>query len=251
MKIWLLYSLALAAVVGAYLAPRIGQDPAYHLFADQRTLAGIPHFWNVVSNLPFLFVGAYGVWGWRRARWEHHHDRWSWLVVALSGFLIGLGSGYYHYSPDNQTLFWDRLPMTLGFMGVFSAVIAERVNARAGWLLLGPFLVWGIVSVELWRRSELAGAGDLRMYALVQFYPILAIPLMLWLFPPRYTASHRIWQMILWYLAAKLLELLDAPIHRALGMHMSGHALKHLAAAMALWMPLRMLAERSPTSASD
>jgi len=250
-KLWLFYGLALVAVAGAYLAPRIGQDPAYHLFADRRTLAGVPHFWNVVSNLPFLFVGAYGLWAWRRSRWEHHNDRWPWLVVALSGFLIGLGSGYYHFNPDNQTLFWDRLPMTLGFMGVFSAVIAERVNARAGWLLLGPLLVWGVVSVEMWRRSELAGAGDLRMYALVQFYPILAIPLMLWLFPPRYTGSLRIWQMIIWYLTAKVLELLDVPIHRALGMQMSGHALKHVAAAMALWMPLRMLAERRPSAPAD
>ncbi|MBI2686705.1 MAG: ceramidase domain-containing protein [Acidobacteria bacterium] len=250
MKIRILYLLALAAVIGAYLAPRIGQDPAYHFFADQRTLLGVPHFWNVVSNAPFLFVAAYGVAVWRRARWAHHQDRWAWLVVALSGFLIGVGSGYYHYSPDNQTLFWDRLPMTLGFMGVFSAVIAERVSARAGWYLLVPFLVWGVVSVEWWRETELAGAGDLRMYALVQFYPMLAIPLMLWLFPPRYTASHRIWQMILWYVAAKILEAADVAVFHALGMQMSGHALKHLAAAMALWMPLRMLAEREPTSPS-
>lgn len=248
MKVAALYLLALVAVVGAYLAPRIAQDPAYHLFADQRTLAGIPHFWNVISNVPFLFVGAYGLAVWRRANWHHHRDRWAWLVVASSGLLIGLGSGYYHWSPDNQTLFWDRLPMTLGFMGVFSAVIAERISARAGWLLLGPFLAWGLLSVELWRRSELAGAGDLRMYALVQFYPMLAIPLALWLFPSRYTGSIRIWQMIGWYMAAKILEALDLEIHRALGMQMSGHALKHVAAAIALWMPLRMLAERSPTA---
>ncbi|HEU0122260.1 MAG TPA: ceramidase domain-containing protein [Bryobacteraceae bacterium] len=248
MKIWLLYLLALAAVAGAYFAPRIGQDPAYHAFADQRTLAGVPHFWNVISNAPFLLVGSYGVWAWRRANWQYHNDRWAWLVVALSGFLIGIGSGYYHYDPNNQTLFWDRLPMTLGFMGVFSAVIAERVSARAGWWLLAPFLVWGVASVEIWRRSELAGAGDLRMYALVQFYPMLAIPLMLWLFPPRYTASHRIWEMILWYVAAKILEALDVPIHRATGLQMSGHALKHVAAAMALWSPLRMLRERTPSA---
>lgn len=247
MRVWPLYLLALAAVAGAYLAPRIAQDPAYHRFADQRTLAGIPHFWNVVSNLPFFLVGAYGLFAWRKARWQHHHDRWPWLVAALSAFFIGTGSGYYHWNPGNQTLFWDRLPMTVGFMGVFAAVVAERVNARAGWWLLGPFLVWGVVSVEFWRRTELAGAGDLRMYALVQFYPMLAIPLMLWLFPPRYTAAHRIWLMILWYLAAKILEALDVPIYRTLGGEMGGHALKHLAAAMALWMPLRMLAERAPT----
>ncbi|MBY0507807.1 MAG: ceramidase [Bryobacteraceae bacterium] len=245
MKVWPLYLLALVAVAGAYLSPRLAQDPPYHAFADQRTLWGVPHFWNVVSNAPFWLVGAYGLWAWSRARWEHHHDRWAWLVVSLAGFLIGAGSGYYHYAPDNATLFWDRLPMTLGFMGVFSAVIAERVSARVGWWMLGPFLAWGVVSVELWRRSEAAGAGDLRMYALVQFYPMLAIPLMLWLFPARYTASHRVWQMILWYVVAKVLESADGVIYAVLGM--GGHALKHLAAAMALWMPLRMLAEREPS----
>ena len=113
MKIRILYLLGCVAVAGAYLSPQMGQDPAYHAFADQRTLLGIPHFWNVVSNAPFLLVGAYGLWAGSRARWQHHHDRWAWLIVALSGFLIGLGSGYYHYAPDNQTLFWDRLPMTV------------------------------------------------------------------------------------------------------------------------------------------
>lgn len=244
MRVRALYLLALLAVAGAYLSPRIGQDAGYHRFADQRTMWGVPHFWNVVSNAPFLLVGSFGLWAWGRAQWQHHHDRWAWLVVASSGFLIGAGSGYYHYRPDNQTLFWDRLPMTLGFMGVFAAVISERVNARAGWWLLGPFLLWGLASVEMWRRTELAGAGDLRMYALVQFYPMLAIPLMLWLFPARYTASHRVWEMIAWYLAAKFLEAADQPVYQWLGM--SGHAVKHLAAAMALWSPLRMLAEREP-----
>ena len=80
-------------MAGAYLAP-LPQDPAYYAFAHQRTLLGLPHFWNVVSNAPFLFVGPYGLRAWRRARWERHHDRWAWLVVSLAGFRIGTGSGY-------------------------------------------------------------------------------------------------------------------------------------------------------------
>src|ERR1700746_1848008 len=43
------------------LLPPIPQDQSYHQFADQRTLLGIPNFWNVVSNLPFLVVGAAGL----------------------------------------------------------------------------------------------------------------------------------------------------------------------------------------------
>lgn len=248
MRIWLFFGLGLVAVLVALFAPPIPQNPEYHHFADIRTFLRIPNFWNVVSNIPFLVVGCYGVWAWRRAQWEHPADQRAWLVVALAGFLIGPGSAYYHWDPNNLTLFWDRLPMTLAFMGVFSAVISERVSMRAGWFLLGPFLALGIASVEYWRRSELAGHGDLRLYALVQFYPMAAIPLMMWLFRSRYSGSERVWWMVIWYVAAKLLEAFDPEIYRFTGHAMSGHALKHAAAAIALWMPLKMLVERTPKS---
>lgn len=243
-RLVILIGLAVAAVIAALLAPRVPQDPAYHNFIDQRLLLGVPNFWNVVSNVPFFFVGVYGLWAWPRAKWEQVDDRRAWAVVVAAAFLIGAGSGYYHWSPDNLTLFWDRLPMTIGFMGVFSAVIAERVHQRVGYFLLGPFLVLGILSVEVWRQGELAGVGDLRFYALVQFYPMLAIPLMLWLYRSRYTHSAEIWRMVIWYVAAKLLEMFDREIWAITGSQMSGHALKHVAAAIALWMPLRMIAHR-------
>jgi hypothetical protein len=238
MRIRLLYALVIAAALGAYLSPPIAQDPGYHRFADQRALAGIPHFWNVVSNTPFLLVGAFGLNAWRKSGWSHSEDRWPWLAATLAAFLIGGGSSYYHARPDDRTLYWDRLPMTLGFMAVFTAVIAERVHQPAGWRMFGPLLALGFISVEVWRRT-----GDLRLYALVQFFPILAIPLILSLFPGRYSASRRLWQMIAWYAVAKALEAFDLPIYESLGI--GGHSLKHLAAAIALWMPLRMLRERT------
>src|SRR5262249_27963777 len=58
---WLLGGVALVAIVGTLLVPRVPQDPNYHLFADTRTIAGIPNFWNVVSNVPFALVGIYGL----------------------------------------------------------------------------------------------------------------------------------------------------------------------------------------------
>jgi len=245
-RIGALLFLAAVAIVAALLSPRIPQDPAYHGFADRRTLASVPHFWNVVSNLPFVAVGLYGLWAVRRARWVGEADRYPWLTVALAAVLIGLGSSYYHYSPDNRTLFWDRLPMTLAFMGVFTAAISEYIHARIGALLLAPFLLLGMLSVEVWRRGELTGVGDLRFYILVQFYPMVALPLILWLFRSRYSHSSGMWGMAGLYAVAKLLELLDGPILRATAGLISGHSLKHVAGAAALAVAFRAVGIRTP-----
>jgi hypothetical protein len=56
-----LLGLMAASLAILPLLPPIPQDPSYHQFADQRTLLGIPNFWNVVSNLPFVLVGAIGL----------------------------------------------------------------------------------------------------------------------------------------------------------------------------------------------
>ncbi|MCC6391912.1 MAG: ceramidase domain-containing protein [Bryobacterales bacterium] len=245
-RLGVLAGVAAAAIVFALASAPIVQDPAYHRFADQRAFFGIPNFWNVTTNLLFCGVGVYGLRAWRRARWESDAHRWPWLITALGSLLIGCGSGYYHAMPDNQTLFWDRLPMTLAFMGVLSAVIAERIHTRAGVALLAPFLVLGMLSVEVWRRGELTGVGDLRFYALVQFYPMAALPLILWMFPSRYTEGGGMWQMAGMYGGAKVFEWLDAGIYAMSGGVMSGHSLKHVAAAGALWAVFRMVGRRSP-----
>ena len=43
------------------------------------------------------------------------------LGIALTGF----GSSYYHWDPNDRTLFWDRLPMALSFMAILAIVIGE------------------------------------------------------------------------------------------------------------------------------
>ena len=46
--------VAVLAIAVAFLLDPIAQDPAYHEFADERALFGVPNFWNVVTTLPFL-----------------------------------------------------------------------------------------------------------------------------------------------------------------------------------------------------
>jgi hypothetical protein len=141
---------------------------------------------------------------------------------------------------------WDRLPMTLVFMSFFAATIAERINVKAGvWLLL-PLVTVGIVSVLYWHFSELrTTGGDLRWYVEVQYYPMLAIPLIAFLFPSRYTRGAYVFGVVALYAVAKAFELLDGNVF-ALGGIVSGHTLKHFTAATALYYVLWTLQKRHP-----
>jgi len=123
--------------------------------------------------------------------------------------------------------------------------LMERVNLRAGLAALGPLLLLGLASVVLWYASELHGAGDLRLYIMVQFYTLLLILLLLWLFPARYTRGADLMVAMGFYVLAKILESLDRQIF-SLGHSVSGHTLKHLAAAAGVYSIFRMLARRRP-----
>ncbi len=240
-RVGVLVGAAAAAMALVALLPPIAQDPAYHRFADTRRLWGVPNGLDVWSNLAFPLVGLWGLVrvvsapsGGPTDPFRESRERWPYVVVCAGVTLTGLGSAWYHAAPDNARLVWDRLPMTLVFMGMLAAVIAERVNVTAGLLLLPPFLAAGLASIAYWHLSEAAGTGDLRPYVLVQFLPALAIPLMLWLFPARYSRSGDIVVVLLIYGAAKLFEVLDGRIFGVGGM-VSGHTLKHLMAALACW----------------
>ena len=228
--------LAVASLFGLLLLPRIAQDQGYHQFADQRTLLSIPNFWNVISNLPFIAVGAAGL---RR----FHHDPTT-IVLFLGIFLTGFGSTYYHWNPNDQTLFWDRLPMTLCFMAILAAAIEERVNARAGAILLWPLLATGVFSLLLWDWT-----GDLRLYVWVQFFPCLVLPLLFVLLPAKYTGTYFWVIAAALYALAKLFEFYDVAIYSA-GSILSGHTLKHLAAAAACFAVLRYYQTRRLIAAS-
>lgn len=226
--------VAAAAIAAAFALDPIPQDPAYHRFTDTRSFFGIPNFWNVASNLPFLVVGALGLLQQGRLASPALATHYRTLCGAI--VLVALGSAWYHLAPDNARLVFDRLPMTVAFMALFSAVIADRVSWVAGRALLWPLIAAGVASILFWIRGEAAGAGDLRAYALVQFLPMLLIPLILVLWRGEGLSARRLWMALAAYAAAKLAE------------HFDIHALKHLAAGLAAWWILRAF-QKSPASA--
>jgi len=180
-------------------------------------------------------------------------DARPYIVYFISVALVGLGSAFYHWEPTSDRLLWDRLPMSISFMAFASAIVADRIDRKAGTLWLLPLLVaLGLLSLIYWYWTETMGHGDLRFYAFAQFYPVIMIPVVFWLFPKHhYTASRYMFWIIMWFGLSKILEYFDQEIFGILGNTLSGHSLKHLAAAVAAFVVLRMLLSNNVRSPSE
>lgn len=232
----------LGAVVGLGQMEPMCQNCDYHNFADGRAMLGIPNFWNVVSNLPFFFVGIYGL---RQAArlWLMRPAGVARLIpwtLALGVFGVSFGSSYYHWMPENATLIWDRLPMTLMFMALFSLIIHDFLGEKAGKIGFWIAVPFGIFSVVYWHFTECAGCGDLRPYGFVQFFPLAMVPILFAFFPKMVGYGRTMALAVGLYAVAKVAEHFDRAIFETLGFW-SGHTIKHLVAAGGLWFAVRLL----------
>lgn len=227
--------LLLAAAVGIIVVGvrrRIPQDPAYHDFADDRAVAGIPNFWNVASNLPFAVVGILGLTVLCEAQQAGILPglRAPFATFFSAAILVAAGSAYYHLHPNNSTLVWDRLPMTIGFMSFFTIVLGEHLTPHLARRIFVPLLAIGVGTVLYWVVTEYAERSDLRPYLVIQFLPLLLTPLILILFPSRLNKAWLYWLLLSAYAVAKVAETFDRAIYERTGF-VSGHTLKHLLAA--------------------
>ncbi len=234
---WRVVSLVLfivGSLIGVGLLEPLPQDLAYHRFADTRTLFGVPNFFDVVSNIPFLLVGILGIHFATKNCSGINRIAWWVFFFAITG--VSAGSAYYHWAPDNATLVWDRLPMTTGFMALFVILIGEYFGAVWVRRLLAPAVLVGASSVAYWHLSD-----DLRFYAWVQFMPLGVIALLLLLFPTRFAHRAILLLALGLYTLAKILEYYDAVVLDAAAGLVSGHTLKHLSAAAGCYAILAML----------
>lgn len=232
----------LALLAGIMAAGPIPQDPAYHQFADRRVMLGFPNLVNVASNLLFLIFGMIGTAFCVGPRKPTAYV--SWATVFMGGILISLGSGYYHWAPDSTTLVWDRLPMTVAFVGLFAALVGEHVNERIECEVLVPALVIGVASVAWWHYTD-----DLRFYVWVQAAPLVAIPIMVAMFPGKYTHRKYLLYGLGFYVLAKLAEVADRELFSLTSNAVSGHSLKHILAAFSFLCVYLMLKRRERVAA--
>ncbi len=257
-RLRLLGVVSVLVILAAAALPPIAQPHDYHEFADQRKFFGIPNFMNVASNFAILFSGLAGLiylrhkpghaQEYNRQTFGTSSEIWPYRIFFLSIVMTVLGSAYYHLDPDHATLLWDRLPIAIGVMALLAAVLGERVSPQLGLRMLPVLVLMGAASVIYWHWSEQQGAGNLNFYIVIQFYSLLLIVLLSLMLPTAYTHGGTILKAIGLYVLAKVAETFDQQIF-ALGQIISGHTLKHLIAALAIWQIAHMLRERSSTIA--
>lgn len=239
-KVYWRHLLMLAIVLGSLAITMsrqaFGQNPDYHNFADRRMFLGIPNFFDVASNITFLIVGLAGL------KVSLGKDlgrlRNAWIVMFAGVALVSAGSAYYHWKPDNQTLVWDRLPMTIAFMALFVALLGEYISEKFS-VLLVPAILMGLASVLCWHWFD-----DLRFYYWVQIIPLLTVLVVIILY--RAPFSHQ-WMLLLalvFYGLAKASEVGDTEIFALSGGLVSGHTIKHLLSALGCLSILFMLQKR-------
>ena len=253
-RLWVLVGAALAIAAITLCFPQFRRMRSYHNFADQRAILGIPHCFDVLSNVFFSDCGALGD-ALRIAGSERREprrgpsvpplERWAYLIFFASVALTAFGSAFYHLRPDDQRLVWDRIPIMFSVMALLAATIGERVCIRTATWLLGPLLLLGAYSAIYWEQTQAAGHGDLRAYGLAQYGSLLVLLLLVALFPRRYTRGADLLVSLGIYSVAKIFEAGDRAIF-SLGGIVSGHTLKHVAAAVSAYWILRMLRLRKP-----
>jgi hypothetical protein len=229
-------AFVLASFALALSRAPFGQDQSYHAFADSRSALGIPNFGDVASNLIFVIAGLAGLW----VCFIKHPGklRNSWIVMFAGIASVGVASAYYHWDPTDQTLVWDRATLTIGFMGLFVAILGEYIDTRLQVLLI-PAILLGAASVMYWRFFD-----DLRLYYWVQAVPLLVLVLLMLLYPAKYSHQWLLLAAGVWYGSAKLAELGDKAVFAATQGVISGHTIKHLLAGIgslfiAWWLYVR------------
>jgi Ceramidase len=236
----LLWITAITTVIVFIFLKPISQNLNYHHFANDDVVFGISNFWNVISNIGFVIIGVMSI----LFLLNNKINNPIIYTLFIAVFLTGIGSAYYHYNPNNTTLVWDRLPMTIVFTSFFALIYDWCFDAKMGFKIWLVSIVVGIYSVFYWQFTEHELRGDLRLYAIVQFLPIVLIAIIVASNYKKHAFLLKpIAMIVLWYVIAKLLEHFDISIFTTTHIF-SGHPLKHLAAAMAAFYIYKMVKDQ-------
>ena len=214
----------------AIFLPSIEQNQNYHNFADQRVLFGVNNAFDTLSNLAFIIVGILGLVNFYNNHYIKISNSFSVILnlFFISIILTGLGSSFYHLSPNDFTLVFDRLAMSLVFASILAMLAYLKISPRFGLHTLAELLILAPLTVLIWKFN-----GNLTPYVVLQFGGIILVILTLLLTKTRMQGPC-FTSLIILYGAAKLVEFYDEKIFNLSQNLISGHTLKHLIAALAV-----------------
>ena len=242
----LLFTFALLALVALFGPALPAADVAIaSVFADNRTWHGLPNAMDVLSNLPFLLIGCWGLYRLNRIDRAHQQALAQFPLAPPASdppdntldcawlFFAGLiataaGSAFYHLLPDAPRLAADRAGMAVAFAGLIGVAVCERVSQRAGWPAAWFVLTTGLLAAEVVQET-----GNVLPWALVQFGGMALVLTLALATPMRGAVGLKLGWVIFFYAVAKAFELADHQVYEASGQLISGHSLKHLVAALA------------------
>jgi hypothetical protein len=199
-----------------------------HTFIDARSFFGIPNCMDVLSNLPFLIGGAWGLIALQSAQSMAAPLQKSARVFFIGLIFTCLGSSYYHYAPSDFGLMIDRLGMAVAFAGVISLAAGSRLGAAASeratpaLLMLAPLAAVAAYTLQ-----------NVLPWAIVQFGGVALIVWLACLPRSKTKPSIHLGALIALYALAKLFEAQDTQVFELTQGIISGHSLKHIAASLA------------------
>lgn len=226
----LLPVLAALTIVVVAVVVTITRGPEFHRYADTRSWLGIPNAGDVLSNGAFLIAAVLPLRACVPA---------AYAAAARAGvFCIGLGSALYHVAPSDTLLAFDWAPIVLTLAVVGAAAIHDRTGPRAGLLALGIAPLFALGSVAWWLASGGTHGGNMAPYVAVQVTGI-ALPLSLAAVAPGAIRARYLVLGLIAFGVARLCASHDRDLLDLIGV--SGHSLKHVAAAIAAGCALRSL----------
>jgi len=229
-KGWIFIALALFGVIFVLSCSPIYDPSDVNVYADQRSFLGAPNFFLVAPGILFLIFGLMGLWKlwFKRSTFLRN----IWMIFFLASIGIGLGSGCYHLDPSDQRLFWDRLSVSTALMALLAGVITEKISLNRAKTIAPLLILAGIGSIFYWGWS-----GDVRFYWLIQYFSIIALPLLCLCFPMK--GDKYIYGVVIFYVLAKLVEMGDGQIFSLTHQMISGLTFKQLFGAVGVYFIYR------------
>ena len=228
-EISFLSGLIILLILAIFL-PSIEQNQNYHNFADQRVLFGVNNAFDTLSNLAFIIVGALGLFNFYNNQYIKISNSFSVILnlFFISIILTGLGSSFYHLSPNDFTLVFDRLALTLVFTFILAMLANVRISERSGFHTLAELIILAPLTVLIWNYN-----GNLTPYIILQYGGVVIVILTL-ILTKASKPSPCFTSLIILYGFAKITEFYDEKIFTLSENVISGHTLKHLISAIAV-----------------